>query len=680
MGTGGHQHRLANSAGATLLAVTAIMLLQSGPAFASGARAAAPPVAHRYQLAPSRVMSPGKPVDFRSASTRSSVTHPHLRRPVLGTQGSLPSHRQTGRQPDVASLLQASAASPSPSIETLTGPFGLGIAENISRFGVDQEFEPADTQVAAGVTFVVGMNNSTATIWTKSGALLGMADLNTLLVVPAGYDVLEPSLLYDPASRRWFATAEAFDTYANGQAYLAISSPDDPRGTWHVWTIIANPTQFIYSLPKIAVTSDKILLTWDEYNCAGAGTCSLLGPQLWTVDKGPAVDLSIVVKSSFLFGPGYRSMFPARVDPTTAAGYVLHHEGLSTGIFEVTGKAQTGLTMVEETVNTSPSSAPPPAQQPGGGQTIRTGDDRIASAFVRSPNFLIAAIGNGCTPTGDTLTRACIEIDAISTSFGASGIVPPPQLFPSRVAQAGSDVYDPAVAMDAAGNLFLTATESSPSMFPSMVAFTSMAPIFGGPLVGPQVIQPGRGIYNSIPCGGSNSWGYAAASPDPVDATDIWVAGQYPASASNSCSWASAMARLTVVGPAVSNATPLTGPPVGGTRVVISGHDFVPGNTLVLFGTIPSSNVVIETPNVLTATAPPHLMMPVPVTVNLSVTTPNGQAAAGQFVYVARPENGVSGFGQAVGSIRPGAPPPVAQFSNADVPGRRGRAATSRLR
>jgi hypothetical protein len=679
MGTGGHQQRLANSAGATLLAVIATVLL-NGPAFASDLRAAAAPVAHRYQIAPSRQLSPGTAVDFRGASQKSSATHPHLKRPLLGPPGDMPSRKQPGRQPNVAGPLRTSATTLTPSIETLTGPFGLGIAENIIMFGADQEFEPADSQVAAGVTYVVGMNNSTATIWTKSGAFVAAADLNNLLAVPAGYAVLEPGLLYDPSSRRWFATAESFDAYANGQAYLAISSPDDPRGTWHVWTIIANTTHFIYILPRIAVTSDKILLTWDEYDCAGAGPCNLLGPQLWTVDKGPAVDLSIVVKTSFLFGPGLHSMFPARVDATTAAGYLLHHEALSIGILEVTGKAQTGLTMVEETVNTSPSSAPPPAQQPGGGERIRTGDDRIASAFLRSPNFLIATFGNGCTPAGDTQTHACIELDAIGTSFGASGIIPPPQLFNSRVALPGSDIFNPAVAMDAAGNLFLTATESSPSMFPSMVAFTSQAPIFGGALVGPQVIQAGRGLYNSIPCGGRNSWGYAAASPDPVDATDVWVAGQYPASASNSCSWASAMARVTVAGPAVSGATPLTGPPVGGTRVVISGRDFVPGNTVILFGGIPSSNVVIETPDVLTATSPPHLTMPVPATVSVTVTTPNGQAAAGQFTYAPRPDVAVSGLGQSVVSIRSGPPPPVAQFSNADVPGRRGRAAASRLR
>jgi hypothetical protein len=503
------------------------------------------------------------------------------------------------------------------------------------------------------------MNNSTATVWTKSGTLLAAADLNNLLAVPAGYSVIEPNLAYDRASRRWFATADSFDAYANGQAYLAISPPDDPRGIWHVWTIIANPTHFIYSDPKIAVTSDKILLTWDEYDCAGS-TCSFLGPQLWTVDKGAAVDLSMVVKTSFLFGPSLHSMFPASVDSTTAAGYLLHHEGLSIGILQVSGNPQTGVTMVEETVNTSPSSAPPPAQQPGGGQRILTGDDRIASAFLRSPDFFIAAIGVGCIPAGDTLTRACVELDAISTSFGASGIIPPPQLFTRQVAQAGSDIFYPAVAMDTAGDLFLTATESSSTMFPATVAFVSQAPIFGGALIGPQVIQAGRSVYNSIPCGGGNYWGNAAASPDPVDGTDVWVAGQYTPSASNSCSWASSTARLTVAGPTVTGATPLQGPPVGGTRIVITGHDFVPGNTVVLFGGTASSNVVIQTPNVLTATAPPHLTLPVPATVSLTVTTPDGQAAAGQFTYAPRADVTVSGLGQSIRPNRAGPPPPLA--------------------
>jgi IPT/TIG domain-containing protein len=648
------RHRRLAAAG--VLAATAI------PTFSPPVAAGAPvllkqSVQVRYRLDGPRLLAPARTVNFPVSSKRPSPPHPRLRRPSLSSVATSAPAKNRVQRPLAARPLQLSpATTTTPSIETLTGPFGLGIEQNISLFGNDQRFEPADPQVAAGALYVVGMVNSTMTVWSKAGALLQAGDLNDLFVVPGAYDVASPNIVYDPATRRWFATGSSFDSRADGQAYLAISPQDDPRGIWRVWTIVANTSQFYYDRPSIAVTSDKVLLTWDEYACSN-DPCSFLGPHLWSVDKGAAIDRSTAVTNYFLFGPSYHSMFPARVDANTAEGYVLHHEALSIGILQVSGRPITSVTMVEQNANASPSSAPPYAQQPSGAPTLWSGDDRIASAFMRSPNFFIAAYATGCTPPGDDSMRACIQLAAISTSFGAQPPAPPPQLFSRQVAQSGSYFFAPAVAMDGAGNLFITAAQSSSSIFPGTVAFTSLAPIFGGALIGPQTIQAGRGVYNSTPCGGINAFGdYSGASPDPVDATDVWIAGSFTPSSSNPCGWQSALARLTVAGPAVTTATPRLGPPVGGTQITIAGRDFVPGHTVVLVGGVSSTNVVVQTPDLLTATAPPHLMSPLPVTVSLSVVTANGQADAGSFTYAARPETSTASIGQSTVRNRPGPP------------------------
>jgi hypothetical protein len=55
----------------------------------------------------------------------------------------------------------------------------MGLNQQISSFGADQFVEPPDTQLAAGPTDLTEMVNSSASIWTKAGALVSSFDLNT---------------------------------------------------------------------------------------------------------------------------------------------------------------------------------------------------------------------------------------------------------------------------------------------------------------------------------------------------------------------------------------------------------------------------------------------------------------------------------------------------------------------
>ncbi len=51
--------------------------------------------------------------------------------------------------------------------------------EQVHLLGTDQETEPPDTQLAAGPTDLVEMDNSAGSIWSKAGALIKVFDLNT---------------------------------------------------------------------------------------------------------------------------------------------------------------------------------------------------------------------------------------------------------------------------------------------------------------------------------------------------------------------------------------------------------------------------------------------------------------------------------------------------------------------
>jgi hypothetical protein len=88
--------------------------------------------------------------------------------------------------------------------------------------------------------------------------------------------------------------------------------------------------------------------------------------------------------------------------------------------------------------------------------------------------------------------------------------------------------------------------------------------------------------------------------------------------------------------PMVSGVSPVSGPPAGGTSVTITGSGFT-GATVVTFGGVSATNVVVNSDTSVTATSPAHAA----ATTNVRVTTPVGQSAVvtpdDQFTYSSAP-------------------------------------------
>src|SRR5712692_7056086 len=98
--------------------------------------------------------------------------------------------------------------------------------------------EPPDTQLAAGLTQLLEMDNSTGSIWTKTGTRTTCFDLNLFFKVLAGYSFSDPRVFYDPVNSRCFASAVSFrlisGTY-DRRAHIAVSGTSDPAGLWDVY-------------------------------------------------------------------------------------------------------------------------------------------------------------------------------------------------------------------------------------------------------------------------------------------------------------------------------------------------------------------------------------------------------------------------------------------------------------
>ncbi len=87
--------------------------------------------------------------------------------------------------------------------------------------------------------------------------------------------------------------------------------------------------------------------------------------------------------------------------------------------------------------------------------------------------------------------------------------------------------------------------------------------------------------------------------------------------------------------PILININPPFGPPTGGGTLLINGANFISSNTLVFFGAVPATNVVVHSDNTVSVTIPPGTG-----TVDVRVVTPFGTTPiviAGQYTYITTP-------------------------------------------
>jgi hypothetical protein len=239
-------------------------------------------------------------------------------------------------------------------------------------------------------------------------------------------------------------------------------------------------------------------------------------------------------------------------------------------------------------------------------------------------------VRNACIPAGDTAARACLRLIQISTG-GASPTVT--QDFDAAL--AGTDLYYPAVTLNSFGDLFVSYSESSPSIFPSALAVDSLA---ASPTAFENPITLGAGV-TSYAQGPANRWGdYSAAATDPTNPDHIWVTAEFQASMTVAGNWGTATAQVAIQ-PSITNVSPNFGPTSGGTSVTINGSHFQTGAS-VSFASIPATNVIVVNSHQITATTPAAGSSG---QVDVTVTNPDGAAgtAASAYTYASPVVNSV---------------------------------------
>ena len=438
------------------------------------------------------------------------------------------------------------APSATSAVENVLTSFpAISLDQQLVAIGPDQFVTPPDTQVAAGPNHLVEMVNSSGSVWNKSGTRLNLFDLNKFFAVPPGYSFSDPRILYDGGiggSQRWFASGVAFvqPTLAS-VVVIAVSTTSDPTGTWVQYSA-ANSTNLTHDQPKIGVSSDKVVLSWNDF----LNGLFFLGQSTWVLQKSQMV--AGIPANGAAIGPDstWQSLVPAVQLTSNSDEYIVYNRGASIGVVTITGTPLLGNVVWHESDPAAPpTSAPPNADQPGLPGSIATNDDRFLTA-VWENGILWTGGNDGCVPGGDTVRRPCSRLIQVFTSTATIN-----QDF--DIASTGSGLYYPAFGMDEGGNMYVVynISSSTQNVGVRITGQPASAPV--QTVVSAQTIKTGETTYNMNPCfgtTGASRWGdYAGAAIDPQNPTEVWVAGEYAATSTNpstaGCAWGTFAARVT---------------------------------------------------------------------------------------------------------------------------------------
>jgi hypothetical protein len=536
---------------------------------------------------------------------------------------------------------------------------------------------PPDTQIATGPTQVVEMVNSTMSVFDRSsGSLVHAADLAVFYSVGGGTLAnTDPRILYDAPTGRFFTSILVYDTQNldSSEILVAVSTTSDAAGTWRIVNALGNSGltgQGLLDQPNLGVNDTLVVVSANDF--AGPGASQYAGGEVTVLQKSDLLGSGTVRVSDKGIHSEWFSMIP--VNSTASSGgveyLVMNNSDPGNGnaslthpaviIASVSGSPATNNVVLNKTagaVTVGGSSAPPSALQQGGGATLDTGDTRLQTAVSAGGNLWMSG-DTACTPAGDSTVRACARLIELSHSSGTWALAQD-----MVVAQNSAYLFYPAVAVSGSGDMVAVMTQSSASMFASVVVTGQHAGAAPNTLAGLTMLNAGIGSANfdcGMPCNtnGVVRWGdYSGAAMDPVDPNDVWVAGEFKPATLHNYDWGTALGRVTFAGPAIHDVTPNTGSTAGGASVTVNGTDFPVAGASVTVGGAATTPTSIN-PDQITLVAPPMAAG----VVNIALTAPNGSTAdlpASHYLYVATGPYRALTPARIV-DTRPGGPGPLA--------------------
>jgi hypothetical protein len=416
-------------------------------------------------------------------------------------------------------------------------PDNPAISQGISVTGLqDGGPIPPDTQVAAGGTkgqWIVEMVNHAGAVYSNSGAQLNSFDLGALFFGVAGTGG-DPKVVYDRASGDFFASFLRFRIGGTNKSQINLAVSSNPLGSWSVYTVSVE--NLLQDQPKLGFSSDKLVMSWNQNGNSGP-------EQYMAIQKSGVVALASSVPAVIWNPDSSRlNVIPAVQVTSGGTAFAIFHNynSSSIGVMAFTGvPGVSPVSFTQAVRGVASTTSPPGGLQPGASSPrLATGDDRLESAVWSNGN-LWAAGNDACKYRSDSATRACLRVVHVST---ASMTV----LRDVDITLVGGSLMYPAVVVDSEGNLWLSFSASSPSLFASAAIAEAPGGTIGSS-IGGIIDKSGSGEMDYSSCTkppGQRFGDYSGIAADPVR-LGVWAAAEDGALAKQSCFWSTQVAQFT---------------------------------------------------------------------------------------------------------------------------------------
>jgi hypothetical protein len=402
------------------------------------------------------------------------------------------------------------------------GP-NLAIGANFtgSTYGVDSPFVPPDTDGAVGRRHIVEFINGFYAVYLKKdGKRVQSASLDQFWS-DAGATVRgqlsDPRILFDPFSRRWFASTPSFN-FGNGpdDLLIAVSKGTDPTQGWAGFTIpFAGPVGTFVDFPTLGFDRDGVYLFSN-------GTV-LVVPKSDLLAAPPSIAHAVLLQSRDLLTPNGTKLQPivsldnaALPEPLLGPWDV---EGTLFRRWSITGA------ITAPVLDASDGFIPVTPYQGLGNQGALQPDSGIG-IYTSSPNFASSVVMRNKVIWGvQTVAnqgRAALRwfaIDAVSNALLQEGLIADPVL----------DVFMGSIAVNACNDVVIGYNQSGTSQFVSAYAVAGATihnvTTFGVPLL----LKSGVARYDVTGGAILARWGdYSATVADPRHPFTFWTFQEWP--------------------------------------------------------------------------------------------------------------------------------------------------------
>jgi hypothetical protein len=445
----------------------------------------------------------------------------------------------------------------------------LSIGTQVS-FGGSIGVPPIGNSGAIGPNHYVLMQVQGFAIFDRSGNLLtdplatdtsfweGLGVSNTVTV----QGLLDPRVIYDADSQRWFVT-ETNGATTNNTVLLAVSDTNDPTGTWKVYSF--NPTATAFTaFPTLAVDHAAVYIGGATMvsgtNFTPSGTTMTTIPKADLTGTTPTLaNLHTVSQGTSGSNRGWAPSGVSNTSSTDTTGMIVATHQTTFGFINVTDVTvpATGNPTYGTVANRSiPFNAlPGKIRQPAPSQTLSGGDDdRYASSVIQVGDLVYAVHAISVDSNGDGapfvagVTTDGIQLIVISDLTNQV-------LATETYFDANYDFSYPSVAANQFGDIVIGFNRSGFGADGNLGAYAVYAKFTAGSpatITFGQQIQLMAGSATNYNQQGNDpeEWGdYSAITVDPTNPFAFWTTQEY---AVTDVKWSSRVTEI-LIGTGVSS-------------------------------------------------------------------------------------------------------------------------------